>query len=406
MDPLVVVGASLAGVRAAAAARRAGWDGDIVVVGDEPHMPYTRPPLSKELLTSPAQDVSHHLLPAAPEATWLLGRRATGLDRAARRLDLADGEQLPYDRLIIATGCRPRRWTGPGAELRGTARDSQRGGRDGAPRSADQARRWRSSAPGSSAARSHHRRMRSGSTSRCSTSSPRPCRPRAAARRALRRAPRSARRASCGSASGSPASTVRRAVRAVELADGSRHEADVVVIALGAVPCTRVARRQRPGARAGSPLRRDADRDGDPDVLAAGDVAAWPHPLAGGEPIRVEHWTNAAEQGAVCRAQRACRARRARAYASVPSFWSDQYDVKIQAVGLPHLAERPAHRRGIRRRLAAGRRRRARRRARRARSASTRPGGCRGYRSRSAPARRRRIRTSLRSPGAPARLCA
>ena len=129
MAPLVVVGASLAGLRAAAAARRAGWDGEIVVVGDEPHMPYTRPPLSKELLTSPSHDVSHHLLPAAPDATWLLDRRATGLDRAARRLTLADGEQLAYERLILATGSPPAPVDRARGRADGPARDSQRGGR-------------------------------------------------------------------------------------------------------------------------------------------------------------------------------------------------------------------------------------------------------------------------------------
>ena len=88
-------------------------------------------------------------------------------------------------------------------------------------------------------------------------------------------------------------------VRAVELADGTRHEADVVVIALGAVPCTEWLAGSgltlEPGVRCDATLTVE----GDPDVLAAGDIASWPHPLAVGASIRVEHWTNAAEQGAL-----------------------------------------------------------------------------------------------------------
>ena len=85
-------------------------------------MPYTRPPLSKELLTTSAGSVADHLLPAQVEATWLLGERATGIEREARRLQLAGGEQLAYERLIIATGCRARPWAGPGAETGGPSR--------------------------------------------------------------------------------------------------------------------------------------------------------------------------------------------------------------------------------------------------------------------------------------------
>jgi NADPH-dependent 2,4-dienoyl-CoA reductase/sulfur reductase-like enzyme len=96
VSALVIVGASLAGFRAAQAARASGWDGDVVLVGEERHMPYTRPPLSKELLASPAQAAVPYLRPAELEATWLLEQRATELDRAARRVGLAGGEQIPY----------------------------------------------------------------------------------------------------------------------------------------------------------------------------------------------------------------------------------------------------------------------------------------------------------------------
>ena len=107
---IVVVGASLAGLRAAEALRHEGFDGRLVLVGDEPHRPYDRPPLSKHVLagTRTADDAA---LPVAEgfEADWELGVRATALDAGARRLTLADGRELAYDGLVIATGAAPRR---------------------------------------------------------------------------------------------------------------------------------------------------------------------------------------------------------------------------------------------------------------------------------------------------------
>src|SRR3954466_8706981 len=119
VDRVVIVGASLAGLRAAQAARTAGVDGGVGVVGDEVHRPYTRPPLSKELLAG-EHDAERVLLPSdAFDAQWRLGVPATRLDRARRRVVLADGDELPYDRVILATGSRARRWPGPGGELEG-----------------------------------------------------------------------------------------------------------------------------------------------------------------------------------------------------------------------------------------------------------------------------------------------
>jgi 3-phenylpropionate/trans-cinnamate dioxygenase ferredoxin reductase subunit len=158
LSPLVIVGASLAGLRAAQAARAAGWDEEIVIVGDEAHKPYTRPPLSKGLLTDPAQGVADHLFPAEPEATWRLSQSATRLEPAAKRLTLSTGEQLAYERLVIATGCQSRTWTGPGSDLSGLHTIRWPFGRHwrGAPA-------WRLSARVSSAARLRHRHARLGS---------------------------------------------------------------------------------------------------------------------------------------------------------------------------------------------------------------------------------------------------
>ncbi|WP_250907737.1 NAD(P)/FAD-dependent oxidoreductase [Nonomuraea sp. NEAU-A123] len=108
---IVIVGASLAGLRAAEALREEGFHGSLTIIGDEPYEPYDRPPLSKQVLKGwvPAD---HTKLPRLREldAQWRLGVAATGLDRATRQVRLADGEQVPYDRLLIATGTRARQW--------------------------------------------------------------------------------------------------------------------------------------------------------------------------------------------------------------------------------------------------------------------------------------------------------
>ncbi|MGH3391934.1 MAG: FAD-dependent oxidoreductase, partial [Actinomadura sp.] len=108
---VVIVGASLAGLRAAAVLRRDGFAGSLTLIGDEPYEPYDRPPLSKQVLTGwvPAERT---LLPSPGEldAEWLRGRSATELDLAGKRVLLADGCEVPFDRLLIATGVRARPW--------------------------------------------------------------------------------------------------------------------------------------------------------------------------------------------------------------------------------------------------------------------------------------------------------
>lgn len=340
MPRLLIVGASLAGLRAAQAARGAGWEGEILVVGEEAHMPYTRPPLSKELLTG-EQGVDDHLLPAEQEANWLLGERAVALHRAAREVELAGGERLAYDRLVIATGARPRRWGGPGAELAGLH----------AIRTAEDALALREAL----AAKPRLAILGAGFIG-CEV---------AASARALglevtlfdlapsplpvlgallgERCAQMHRERGVGLRLGAPIAALHGAdghLAAVELNGGERVEADLAVIALGAVPCTDWL--EGSGLRIEAGLLCDATLTavGDPDVLAAGDVAAWPHSLAGGEPIRVEHWTNAAEGGARAGRNAALEPAARELHDGVPSFWSDQYGVRIQAIGLPARAQR------------------------------------------------------------------
>jgi NADPH-dependent 2,4-dienoyl-CoA reductase/sulfur reductase-like enzyme len=111
---IVIVGASLAGLRAAEALRKEGFRGHLTIIGEEPHEPYDRPPLSKQVLKGWVS-ADHTTLPRlrSIDAEWRLGVAATGLDRAAKQVRLANGEQVRYDRLLIATGVRARPWIRP-----------------------------------------------------------------------------------------------------------------------------------------------------------------------------------------------------------------------------------------------------------------------------------------------------
>jgi len=239
VEPLVIVGASLAGLRTAEAARRSGWDRELVVVGEESHMPYTRPPLSKELLTTRDSDLADHLLRSEVEATWALGERATGIDRDSRRLKLASGETLAYERLVIATGCRARRWSGPGAELAGL--HVIRHAEDALALRAALARRPRVAIVGAGFIG-------------CEVASSARALGLEVSLFDIALTPMSA----LGSLLGERCAELHRShgvklylgrgiealygehrlVRGIELVDGTRHEADLVVVALGAVPCT------------------------------------------------------------------------------------------------------------------------------------------------------------------------
>src|SRR5690606_18018385 len=116
---VTIVGASLAGIRAAETLRREGFDGTITLIGDEPHVPYDRPPLSKQVLAGTMEPEQTHLLTSealdALELDLRLGQRALGLDLASRTLTLDGGEPHEFDGLLIATGASPRRNPGTDA---------------------------------------------------------------------------------------------------------------------------------------------------------------------------------------------------------------------------------------------------------------------------------------------------
>jgi 3-phenylpropionate/trans-cinnamate dioxygenase ferredoxin reductase component len=344
---IVIAGAGLAALRAAQAVRRAGFAGELVIVGDEPHPPYNRPPLSKELLagTRQAADVAFPGVDAF-DADWRLGVRATGLDAGARMLTTTAGE-LGYDRLIVATGSRARTLPGVagGPEaglhtLRGlddahALRDALTGGAT---------RRLAIVGAGfvgcevAATARGH------GIAVTLIDLAPQPLvplGPELGARVARMHAGHGVElRLGVG------VERVRTGddghVTGVALADGSTVTADRVLIALGAVPNTEFLRGTSVALAADGGVVCDATLTSvsEPDVLAAGDVAAWPHPGAGGERVRVEHWTTAAEHGRVAGENAVAGPPERDAHLAPPYFWSDQYDCKIQSVGFPARAAR------------------------------------------------------------------
>lgn len=341
VDRLVVVGASLAGMRAAQAARRAGYEGELIVIGDEEHLPYTRPPLSKELLAG-AHEAERTALPGRDrfEADWRLGRAATGLDRVRKVVILDGGEELAYDRVVLATGSRAREWSGDGAGLEGVF--TLRRIEDALALRAAIGTGTRLAIVGAGFIGCEVAATATGLGAQVTVIDVAghplvPLGPRLGARWADRHA-QAGVTLRLGAGVSELAGRDGR-FHAVRLADGSEVEADIVLIALGV--------RLNTEWLAGSGLELDGAgavvcdatlSTSDPDVLAAGDIASWPHPLAAGERIRVEHWTVAAEHGALAGANALLDPPEREAHTAAPFFWSDQYDLKIQAAGLPGAA--------------------------------------------------------------------
>jgi NADPH-dependent 2,4-dienoyl-CoA reductase/sulfur reductase-like enzyme len=340
MDRVVVVGASLAGLRAAEAVREQGHDGELVVVGEEEHPPYTRPPLSKQLLAGEMEREKVDLRWREVEAEWRLGVRAEGLDPARRRILLGGGEELGYDGLVVATGSRPRAWPRGGALPEGVFMLRQVDDSLALREALLAARRLvivGAGFIGSEVAATA--RSLGVEVVLCD----------------IAQTPMAVLGPELGAACAAlhldhgVELVMGRGVdgfegdgrlERVRMADGSHVGADVALVALGAVP--NVEWLQRSGLDVSDGLVCDATcaAVGHPEIVGAGDVAAWPHPLADDELVRVEHWSNAAEQGVVAGGNLVRPPGERKVYDSVPSFWSDQYDVKVQSVGFPGHAER------------------------------------------------------------------
>lgn len=331
---MVIVGAGECGVRAAFALREEGFAGPVTLVGAEPHLPYERPPLSKDVLAEgepQGRSIAEEARFADAGIRLVRSARAVAIDRTARTVALADGSALPYRRLLVATGASPRRLPmaegigacvylrthddalairsrlGPdariavigggfiGLELAAAAR------RRGCTVTAieTQPRILMRGVPAEIAETVHARHEAAGVHVLCG-----------------------ARIAAIDPRSGG----ARIALDGLPPVD-----ADLVVIGIGAVPDTRLA--AAAGLRLDNGIAVDAHlRTGDPAIFAAGDCCSFPLDIYGGRRVRLESWRNAQEQGALAARNMLDKAE---PHAAVPWFWSDQYDLTLQIAGLP-----------------------------------------------------------------------
>lgn len=347
--PVVIVGASLGGLRTAETLRRAGYDGDITLVGDEVHPPYMRPPLSKEGLLGDVQHariaLPHRL---AESVTWRLGTRAVAADLEARHVVTDAGETLPYSRLVAATGLRPRPVVPSAGPAQGTYRL----------RTLDDAGRLGAV-------------LRPGTRVLVAGAGFLGCEVAASARRrgcdvALIGSQQVPMQTPLGAELGARLrelheqhgvrflmnSKVDRLVGAdvdtgVVLTDGTVLRADVLVEAAGSVPNTEWLAGNDLDLTGGvltDSAMRALRTDGSPwtDVFAVGDLARFPHPLRDDRPGSIEHWnipTETARRAGTVIALTAVGAPEldhivAQPFSPMPTFWSDQFDAQLLAFGI------------------------------------------------------------------------
>jgi 3-phenylpropionate/trans-cinnamate dioxygenase ferredoxin reductase component len=344
-NPFVIIGCGQAGGWAAKTLRQEGHAQAIVMIGDERHPPYERPPLSKSVLVGSAPPESTHLFPVA---AWeqlgvehISGMTALRIDPDHRRIQLSDNRSLPYERLLLATGGRVRKLTVPGAHLPGIhylrtiddslslAAEFSSGGRllvvGGG---------W----IGLEVAAAARKRgvdvlLVEAANQLCG---------RALAVDIAGHLDRLHRdhgvdiRLDCAVSRFEGATRLER----VQLTDGRAVEVSAAVIGIGIAPNDELARTA--GLAVDNGIVVDAfGRTSNPDIFAAGDVTNHPNAHLGRR-IRLESWENAQNQAIVV--GRTMLGKAEMPYAEVPWFWSDQYDVNVQLVGLPRDWDRIATR--------------------------------------------------------------
>ncbi len=328
-----MVGASLAGLSAARSLRKQGYDGRLVVIGDELHRPYDRPPLSKEFLAGTLGEAELALEVDGEDlrAEWLLGVRATGLDHAARTLRLADGRKVQADGVVIATGAAAR--TLPGSEgLAGvhTLRtlDDARALRDELSRGG----RLVVIGGGFIGAEVASTAYTLGLDVTVVEAAPTPLAgPLGETMGAIVSALHADHgvRLECGVGVKGLSGETR--VDAVLLEDGRTVPADIVVVGVGARP--NVEWLEGSGIALDNGVKCGADgRSSLAGVVAVGDCANWYDPRAGHH-RRVEHWTGARERPDAAVATLLAGGAVEPGVPRPPYFWSDQYGVKIQFAG-------------------------------------------------------------------------
>ena len=336
----VIVGASLAGAKAAETLRSEGFDGRLMLIGAEEERPYERPPLSKDYLRGEAGRDKVYVHDAGfyseHDIELRLGRRVVGLDLSAGEVALDDGDRLRYDRLLLTTGAEPRRLAVPGAELDGvlylrSVEDSdalrQRLDRGGAVIVVGAG--WIGAEVAASA------RQRGLDVTVLDPLTVPLERVLGGEVGAIYRDIHADHGTKLLMGTGVEAFEGETAVERVRTSDGHELDCDFVVVGVGVEPRTELA------AKAGLTLDDgiavdERLRTSAPAVFAAGDVANAYHPFYG-ERIRVEHWANALNQGpAAARSMLGG----GEAYERLPYFFSDQYDVGMEYSGFARSWDR------------------------------------------------------------------
>lgn len=335
MARMVIIGGGKAGARAAVALRENGHEGPITLIAGEVHAPYDRPPLSKAVIT----DADHPHPPfLTDEATLksinvelIAGTAAQSIDRAGHTVHLADGRTVPYDKLLLATGAIPRRINLPGSDsvrvrylrtfedalalrtqIHGGGHVIVIGGGFIGLEVASSARKLGASVtlieglprvlsrgvPEEVAQVVTRRHEVEGVDIRCST--------------------------------GITGFEDRSDKVAVTLSDGKAVVGDLVLVGIGAVPVTALAEKSGLLIENGISVD-DRLRTSDPDIYAAGDCVSFPLTVYGGRRVRLESWRSAQDQGALAAANMLGKGEQ---LATVPWFWSDQYDLTLQIAGL------------------------------------------------------------------------
>ena len=327
---MVIVGGGMAGARAIVSLRANGFQGPVTLVSEETLLPYDRPPLSKAMLTDEQEPQPVHLLDesmiASLNAIFVRGAKAIGIDRKAKAVVLEDGRAITYDKLLIATGAKPRKLTIEGGELAYTLRDFADG---------DHLRN-RLRASGSAAIIGGGfiglEVAASAKKLGCAVTLIE-----AQPRILMRGVPEEiakvvhARHLEAG-----VTMEVGTALKAVEtdgvrLADNRKVAADIVIAGIGAAP--EIALAQSAGLAIENGIACDETlKTSDPDIYAAGDCCSFPHGLFGGKRMRLEAWRNATDQANVATENMLGGSK---PYLAVPWFWSDQYDLSLQIAGSP-----------------------------------------------------------------------
>ena len=333
---MVIVGAGEAGARAAVELRKQGWTGTITIIGEEKRPPYERPPLSKQLLLSddepsPTVILDNEMM-ARHNIRFLSGSKAVQINRSTRTIALSDGSEIPYERLLLATGARPRQLFLNGSALPGvlylrTFADALTickriqpgkrvvvigGGFIGLEVAASAIKRG------------------------CSVT-------------LIEVGPRILMRGvtleiasvveKCHRAAG-VVFNLGVSIESIEnthgehiitLADGAIISCDEIIVGIGAIPETSLA------AECGLEIDNGVSVNeilatSDPHIFAAGDCCSFPHPHYGGKRIRLEAWRNAQDQG-MHAARNMLGA--SEPYKTIPWFWSDQYEQTLQVAGFP-----------------------------------------------------------------------